>query len=88
MDEILLELLISLEAIGEEHPELYDTACREDMADPIFDGFISADPNSSPYTFGKRLTAFQNPEVATPNGLPYDDFFGYTDPADYDEAGN
>ena len=126
MDEILLDLLNALEAIGEKHPELYDTECREDMGDPIFAGFISADPASSGYevpsnvglfsdegnlaaktaiqtfidkavplaqqlgldTFHKRLAAFQNPEIATPNGRPYDDFFGYTDPADYDESGN
>ena len=126
MDEILLELLNALEAIGEKHPELYDTDCREDLAEPLFAGFISAAPDSSGYkvptnvglfsdegnqaaqaaiqayidkavllaaefnldTFHKRLAAFQNVDIATPHGRPYDDFFGWTDPADYDEAGN
>ncbi len=40
MDEILKRLLNELEAIGEEHEEIYDSEVREQMSNAIFDGFI------------------------------------------------
>jgi hypothetical protein len=123
MEGLLLELLQSLEEIGNAHDEIYDTECREDMGDFIFTSFVQ--PTSgramleefglySPEgnqrvrasleryvdrandlcerngitDFHERLSAFQNPDVATSQGHFFDDFFGWTDPADYDAEGN
>ncbi|WP_406694402.1 hypothetical protein V5E97_25330 [Singulisphaera sp. Ch08] len=44
MDQILLELLMRLEAIGERDESLFDTVVREKMGDPIFYGFIKPEP--------------------------------------------
>jgi hypothetical protein len=41
MDEVLLQLLVALEAIGRDHEEIYDTDVREQMHDVIIDGFIN-----------------------------------------------
>ena len=40
MDVILLELLLRLEAIGNEHEELFDSEVRERMGKAIFHGFV------------------------------------------------
>jgi hypothetical protein len=40
MEQLLLELLHRLEAIGEQHKELYDSDVREAMDDAVFRGFI------------------------------------------------
>ncbi len=39
-DELLLELLETLEEIGRSHEELYDTVCRDEMGDAVFHLFI------------------------------------------------
>lgn len=44
MDQILLELLMRLEAIGERDESLFDTVVREKIGDPIFYGFIKPEP--------------------------------------------
>lgn len=38
--QALLQLLMTLEQIGEAHPELYDTDVREQMWQIIHDGFL------------------------------------------------
>jgi len=40
MEELLHRLLNQLEAIGSGHEELYDTECRERMANAVMDGFV------------------------------------------------
>src|SRR5712692_9697287 len=40
MDAVLLELLHRLEAIGDEHEELFDSDVREAMDAAVFYGFI------------------------------------------------
>ena len=45
MDRILIELLDSLDRIGQTHDEIYDTVCREKMSEPIFFLFIKPDSN-------------------------------------------
>jgi hypothetical protein len=44
VEQLLLELLIRLEAVGERDESLYDTVVREKMGDPIFYGFIKPEP--------------------------------------------
>jgi hypothetical protein len=44
VDQILLELLMRLEAIGARDESLFDTVVREKMGDPIFYGFIKPEP--------------------------------------------
>ena len=44
MEQLLLELLIRLEAVGERDESLFDTVVRERMGDPIFYGFIKPEP--------------------------------------------
>jgi hypothetical protein len=44
MQELLLELLIRLEAIGDLDESLYDTVVRENMGNAICDGFIRPVP--------------------------------------------
>jgi hypothetical protein len=39
-------------------------------------------------TFHKRLAAFQNLEVRTPQKNCYNQFFGWSNPEEFDEAGN
>lgn len=39
-DKVLLELLQQLEAIGNSHEELFDSAVREAMDDVVTDGFL------------------------------------------------
>jgi len=38
--KVLEKLLNELEEIGEEHGEIYDTDCREQMSEAVFNGFI------------------------------------------------
>jgi hypothetical protein len=45
MDKLLLELLESLEAIGQSHEEIYDTECRERMGNAVFHLFIKPSTN-------------------------------------------
>lgn len=40
MDELLRLLLNRLEQIGRDHEELYDTECRQIMANAVTDGFL------------------------------------------------
>jgi hypothetical protein len=44
MEQLLLELLTRLEAVGEYDESLFDTVVREKMGDPIFYGFIKPEP--------------------------------------------
>ena len=123
MEQILLQLLKRLEAIGEEHKELYDSDVREAMDDAVFYGFIkprpgyalpdayamfSADgnrlvrealeeyitaaralaPTVGVNTFHERLAAFQDLKVRTAHTNDYNDFFGWSDPKQFDSAGN
>ncbi len=45
MDDLLRQLLNSLDVIGQSHEEIYDTVCRERMLDAIFHLFILPDPD-------------------------------------------
>jgi len=40
MDQLLLQLLVSLESIGDTHEELYDTEVRQRIGDAVFYGFV------------------------------------------------
>lgn len=51
------------------------------------EGALSLAPSLGLDTFHKRLAAFQNGEVCTGANY-YDDFFGWSDPKVFDEAGN
>jgi hypothetical protein len=123
MEQILLELLIRLEAIGDRDESLFDTVVRERMGDAVFFGFIKPRPGfvlpddygmpeaanraikaalgayieaagalapaAGLDTFHKRLAAFQNAAVRTAEQKNYfDDFFGWSNPQLFDEAGN
>lgn len=44
MEQLLLELMRRLEAIGERDESLYDTVVREKMGDPIFFLFVKPEP--------------------------------------------
>jgi hypothetical protein len=44
MEQILLELLLRLEAIGDRDESLFDTVVREKMGDAVFFGFIKPRP--------------------------------------------
>ena len=44
MEQLLLELLIRLETVGERDESLFDTVVREKMGDQIFYGFIKPQP--------------------------------------------
>lgn len=123
MNELLLELLYRLEAIGDRDESLYDTVVREKMGDAVFSGFIRSEPKyvlPDDYgmneddnraiksalkayidgalklaptigldTFHTRLNAFQNSDVCTEKQKNYfDDFFGWSNPELFDEAGN
>ncbi len=46
MEQLLLELLSQLEAIGEIHGELYDSEVREKMGEAVMEGYVR---NSSGY---------------------------------------
>jgi len=51
--KVLERLLNRLEEIAEEHGELYDTECREQMSKAVFNGFIFEKENYvMPNTFG------------------------------------
>ena len=53
MDELLLELLETLDEIGRSHEEIYDTVCRDEMGDAVFHGFIKPSPGYKlPEDFG------------------------------------
>ena len=53
MEELLLELLASLEAIAEEHEEISDTESREAMRRVVYKGFLKPEPSFSlPTDFG------------------------------------
>lgn len=45
MERILLELLQDLEAIGEDHEELFDSEVRDRMGEAILAGFVRSIPN-------------------------------------------
>ena len=44
MDELLRELLETLEEIGRSHEELYDSDCRDTLGDAVFHLFINPSP--------------------------------------------
>ncbi len=44
MEELLLELLIRPEAIGERDESLFDAVVREKMGEPVFHGFLKPEP--------------------------------------------
>ena len=44
MEDVLLDLLHRLEAIGDEHNELFDSEVREALDDAVFFGFIKPQP--------------------------------------------
>lgn len=122
MEQLLLDLMRRLEAVGDRRQSLYDTVVREKMGDPIFHlfvkptpGYVMPDEYGMPDednrvikaalreyidgasalapalgldTFHKRLAAFQNGEVRTAGANYYDDFFGWSAPQLFDEAGN
>jgi hypothetical protein len=124
MDELLRELLNALDIIGQEHEEIYDSECREQMGNPIFNLFIKPNENYEcpdyfalysqkanqqveialtnyihnasqlAYelglnTFHQRLAAFQDNDVRSDLEKNYfDDFFGWSNPELFDQAGN
>lgn len=122
VEQLLLNLMCQLEAVGNRDESLYDTVVREKMGDPIFYMFIKPKPDyimPDDYgmseeenqvikaaiqkyikgalvlatalgldTFHKRLAAFQNGKVRTEQKNDYDDFFGWSNPELFDEAGN
>ena len=53
MNELLLELLNRLEAIGQKHEEIYDSEVRDQMREAVHDGLLDLVPDYKlPYTFG------------------------------------
>lgn len=123
MEQILLELLVRLEAVGDQDESLFDTVVREKMGDAVFFGFIKPRPGfvlpddygmpeegnraieaalgayikgaralapaAGLDTFHKRLAAFQNAAVRTAEQKnDFGDFFGWSNPGQFDEAGN
>lgn len=40
MKELLLKLLIRLQQVGDENEEIYDTVCRDAMAEAVFNTFL------------------------------------------------
>ena len=53
INELLLELLETLEEIGRSHEELYDAVCRDEMGDAVFHVFIKPIPGFElPEDFG------------------------------------
>ena len=57
MEELLRQLLNRLERIGNEHEELYDTECRDQMGDAVMNGFVRASSNYVlPDEFGLHST--------------------------------
>jgi hypothetical protein len=51
--ELLLKLLLRLEAIGEQNEEISDTVCRDAMAEAVFCSFLLPEPGYElPYDFG------------------------------------
>ena len=58
MDILLRTLLDALDAVGEDHEEIYDTVCREKMGDSIVYLFIKPDADYvAPDEFGLYDTA-------------------------------
>lgn len=47
MKEILRKMLDRLEAIGEDHEELFDTEVRQAMSNAILDGFVRLEKNQA-----------------------------------------
>ena len=122
MQNALRKLLNEVEAIGDDHEELFDTDVREAMGEALFLAILRRDegyvlPNeygmfsdegnrrvaaalgsfvvagmveceaSKLSTFHQRLQAFQDSAVVTEGGNDFEEFFGWTDPDVYDEAG-
>ncbi len=44
MKQLLLKLLLRLEAIGEQNEEIYDTVCRDAMGAAVFSSFLLPEP--------------------------------------------
>jgi hypothetical protein len=122
VEQLLLDLMRRLEAIGDRDESLYDTVVREKMGDPVFHlfikpkaGYLMPDdygmsdednraikaalceyidraltlaPKVGLDTFHKRLAAFQDLEVRTEQANYYDDFFGWSNPEQFDCEGN
>jgi hypothetical protein len=122
MEQLLLDLMRRLEAVGNLDESLYDTVVREKMSDPIFflflkptagyvmpddygmcdednrlikaalqqyiDGALAFSSAIGLGTFHMRLAAFQGENVRTEQSNYFDDFFGWYNPASFDEEGN
>jgi len=123
MEQLLLDLLYRLEAIGDRDESLYDTVVRQKVGNAVFFGFVkpwpgfvlpddydmpaeenraikaalgayiegarALAPAAGLDTFHKRLAAFQNSAVRTAGQKnDFDDFFGWSNPELFDEAGN
>ena len=123
MDELLLQLLESLDSVAKDHEEIGDSDCREQMGHAVFYGFIKPQPDYlMPYDFGlfsdeanaevrlaliryidaanqlaselgingfhQRLAAFQNGDVWSVARSSFDDYFGWMNPANFDQDGN
>lgn len=53
MEDLLRQLLDSLDLVGITNEEIYDSECRELMSAPIFHMFLKPDPNyAMPSNFG------------------------------------
>ncbi len=69
--------------VSEEEDRLIKAALRE-----YIDGALALAATLGLDTFHKRLAAFQIGEARTERGNYYDDFFGWSNPAVFDESGN
>jgi hypothetical protein len=69
--------------VSEGEDRLIKAALRE-----YVEGALALAPQLGLNTFHERLAAFQQEEARTEGGNYYDDFFGWSDPAVFDESGN
>jgi|WetSurMetagenome_2_1015567.scaffolds.fasta_scaffold07334_6 hypothetical protein len=60
-----------------------DGAVRRALQDYVRKAAKVAEESGLP-SWRERLAALQNPQVASPGGYVYDDFFGWTDPGQYE----
>lgn len=70
-------------SMSEEDNRAIKAALRE-----YIEGALALAPALGLDTFHKRLVGFQNGEVCTEQMNYYDDFFGWSNPELFDEAGN
>jgi hypothetical protein len=61
MEQLLLELLSRLEAVGDRNEFLYDSVVRQRMGDAVFFGFIKAEPGFVlPDRYSDRMSEADN----------------------------